>query len=333
MSYTQGLPTDTSLTPIPSTALTPAYHGGSYTGTLTAPETGTYVLAFRNPGSYNVTNLSIDGKIILANPGTPPISTYSVGVNLQQGQTYTLTLSGWSANLSWATPSDLSPGIVQAETAASTASTAVVVVSDDTESEAADRASLNLPSAQDELISAVAAVNPHTVVVVDAGAPVAMPWLKQVASVVDSWYPGESNGTALASVLFGNTDPSGHLPVTFPDGSQSGARFDAAAVPRRQRPGRLLGGDRRRLPPLRRDQRDAAVPVRIRSLLHDLQVQPPADQVGRGHEHGLESGGDELQVQRSVHAGGHRLGNGHQHRQGRRRRRRSAVSRRPGRSG
>ena len=73
------------------------------------------------------------------------------------------------------------------------------MVSDDTESEAADRPGLNLPSAQDELISAVAAANPHTVVVVNAGAPVAMPWLGQVASVVDAWYPGESNGTALAS--------------------------------------------------------------------------------------------------------------------------------------
>ena len=92
----------------------------------------------------------------------------------------------------------------------------MVVVSDDTESEAADRASLNLPSAQDELISAVAAVNPHTVVVVDAGAPVAMPWLSQVGAVLDAWYPGESNGTALAAVLFGKVDPGGHLPVTFP---------------------------------------------------------------------------------------------------------------------
>ncbi len=90
------------------------------------------------------------------------------------------------------------------------------MVSDDTESEAADRASLNLPSAQNELISAVAAANPHTVVVIDAGAPVVMPWLSQVASVVDAWYPGESNGTALAAVLFGKVDPGGHLPVTFP---------------------------------------------------------------------------------------------------------------------
>jgi beta-glucosidase len=222
VQYSQGLPTDTSLSAIPSADLTPAYtgtgYGGTYTGTLTAPETGTYVLAFQNPGSYNVTDLYLDGKEILANPGTPPVSTYSVGVNLTAGQTYTLQLSGAgpSANLSWATPSDLAPGIAAAVTAAKSASTAVVVVSDDTESEAADRASLNLPSAQNELISAVAAANPHTVVVVDAGAPVVMPWLSQVASVVDAWYPGESNGSALAAVLFGQVDPSGHLPVTFP---------------------------------------------------------------------------------------------------------------------
>ena len=222
VTYTQGLPTDTQLSAIPSADLTPAYastgYGGSYTGTLTAPETGTYVLGFQNPGSYTVTNLSLNGKNILANPGTPPVSTYSVAVNLQAGQTYTLQLNGGgpSANLSWATPSQLAPGIQQAVQAAESASTAVVVVSDDTESEAADRASLSLPSAQDELISAVAAANPHTVVVVDAGAPVTMPWLNQVAAVVDAWYPGESNGTALANVLFGTVDPSGHLPVTFP---------------------------------------------------------------------------------------------------------------------
>ena len=223
VSYTQGLPTDTSLTPIPSSALSPAYaptgFGGTYTGTLTAPETGTYVLAFENPcGCYSSVDLSLDGKDLLANPGTPPVSTYSVGVNLVAGQTYALQLSGGgeSANLSWATPSDLAPGISQAVAAAKSASTAVVVVSDDTETEAADRPGLNLPSAQNELISAVAAANPHTVVVVNAGAPVAMPWLSQVASVVDAWYPGESSGTALAAVLFGAVDPSGHLPVTFP---------------------------------------------------------------------------------------------------------------------
>ena len=177
-----------------------------------------------------------------------------MGVNLLAGQTYTLQLTGGgeSANLSWATPSDLAPGISQAVAAAKSAATAVVVVSDDTETEAADRPSLNLPSAQNELISAVAAANPHTVVVVYAGAPVAMPWLQPGASVVDAWYPGESNGTALASVLFGQTDPvrppAGHLPRV----PVSGPRVHPRPVPRRERQGAVLRGDQRRIPLLRR---------------------------------------------------------------------------------
>ncbi len=221
VSYTQGLPADTSLAPIPAAALSPAFagpgRGGSYAGTLTASQTGTYVLAVKSVGQRST--LYLNGAEVLANPGTPPATTYSVGVSLRAGQRYALRLSGGSsARLSWATPSDLAPGITRAVAAARAAATAVVVVSDDTESEAADRASLNLPSAQNELISAVAAVNPHTVVVIDAGAPVVMPWINQVAAVVDAWYPGESNGTALAAVLFGRVDPGGHLPVTFPVG-------------------------------------------------------------------------------------------------------------------
>src|SRR6202007_2875140 len=90
VQYAQGLPTDTSLSAIPGADLTPAYHstnyGQTYTGTLTAPETGTYVLAFQNPGSYTATNLYLDGQEILATPRTPPVSTYSVGVDLQAGQ-------------------------------------------------------------------------------------------------------------------------------------------------------------------------------------------------------------------------------------------------------
>jgi beta-glucosidase len=222
-TYTQGLPADSSLPAIPSADLSPAYptagtpYGGSYSGTLTAPETGTYILALTNSsGSYTPTFLSLNGTELLDNPGTPPVSTYSVAVSLTAGQTYTLAISGDSSALLWGTPSALAPGIAAAVAAAKSASTAVVVVSDDTESEATDRPSLNLPSAQDELIEAVAAANPHTVVVINAGAPVAMPWLNQVAAVVDAWYPGQSSGTALASVLFGQTDPGGHLPVTFP---------------------------------------------------------------------------------------------------------------------
>ena len=219
--YFQGLPADTSLPAVPSSNLSPAYSstpsGGSYTGTLTAPATGTYILAITNPcNCYTPTYLSLNGQQVIDDPSTPPVHTYSAAVSLTAGQTYTLSISGQSSQLLWGTPTALASGISAAVSAAQSASVAVVVVSDDTESEAADRQSLNLPSAQDELISAVAAANPHTIVVIDAGAPVAMPWLSQVAGVLDAWYPGQTSGTSLASVLFGQTDPSGHLPVTFP---------------------------------------------------------------------------------------------------------------------
>ncbi|HEY6525111.1 MAG TPA: glycoside hydrolase family 3 C-terminal domain-containing protein [Solirubrobacteraceae bacterium] len=221
LTYQQGLPTDQSLPAIPASALSPAYaptpFGGNYTGTLTAPETGTYVLAIENPcGCYTPTYLSLNGQQILDDPGTPPVSVYSVAVPLVQGQTYTVNISGDSDKLLWGTPSALQPGIDDAVAAAKSADTAVVVVSDDTESEATDRLSLSLPSAQDELIEKVAAVNPHTVVVVNAGAPVTMPWLPQVGAVLDDWYPGQVSGTSLARVLFGRVNPGGHLPVTFP---------------------------------------------------------------------------------------------------------------------
>jgi beta-glucosidase len=222
-AYAQGLPADTALAAIPAADLSPAYpsggtpFGGSYTGTLTAPETGTYVLAITNPcGCYTSTYLRVNGKELIDDPSTPPVHTYSAAVRLTAGTRYTLSVSGASSQLLWATPSALAPGLSAAVAAAKAASAAVVVVSDDTESEAADRPGLSLPSAQDELISAVAAANPRTVVVIDAGAPVAMPWLSKVAAVVDAWYPGQTSGTALASVLFGRTDPGGHLPVTFP---------------------------------------------------------------------------------------------------------------------
>jgi beta-glucosidase len=221
VEYQQGLPADTALPSIPASSLSPAYaptpFGGSYSGTLTAPQTGTYVLAITNPcGCYTSAYLSLDGKKIIDDPSTPPVHTYSAAVQLTAGKTYTLSISGASSQLLWGTPSALAPGIAAAAAAAKSASVAVVVVSDPAESEAMDRLSLSLPSAQDELISAVAAVNPRTVVVVNAGAPVAMPWLPAVAGVLDAWYPGQTSGTALASVLFGRTDPGGHLPVTFP---------------------------------------------------------------------------------------------------------------------
>ena len=82
--------------------------------------------------------------------------------------------------------------------------------------ETADVPDLALPEPQDKLIEAVARANPRTVVVLETGNPVAMPWLDRVAGVLEAWYPGQRGGTAIARILFGDVDPSGHLPVTFP---------------------------------------------------------------------------------------------------------------------
>jgi beta-glucosidase len=101
---------------------------------------------------------------------------------------------------------------------ARTSDVAVVVVgtSEDVESEGFDRASLALPGRQDELVRAVAAVNPRTIVVVNAGAPVELPWRDEVSAVLVAWFPGMEFGTALADVLLGTVEPGGRLPTTWP---------------------------------------------------------------------------------------------------------------------
>ena len=82
--------------------------------------------------------------------------------------------------------------------------------------EGEDHADLTLPNGQDALIAAVAEANPHTIVVLETGNPIAMPWLNKTAAVMEAWYAGARGGEAIAAVLFGDTNPSGHLPVTFP---------------------------------------------------------------------------------------------------------------------
>ncbi len=106
----------------------------------------------------------------------------------------------------------------QAVQAAAAAAAAVVVVgsAETTESEGFDRDTLRLPGRQDELIERVSAVNPRTVVVVNAGMPVLMPWASQVAAVLYAWLPGQAMGEALADVLLGRAEPGGRLPVSMP---------------------------------------------------------------------------------------------------------------------
>jgi beta-glucosidase len=74
------------------------------------------------------------------------------------------------------------------------------------------------PIDQDALVAAIAAANPHTIVVIESGGPILMPWLSQVSAVLEAWYPGQSGGPAIADLLFGVANPSGKLPITFPAG-------------------------------------------------------------------------------------------------------------------
>jgi beta-glucosidase len=96
---------------------------------------------------------------------------------------------------------------------------AAIVFADQWMTETKDAPDLELPGRQDEVIDAVARANPHLVVVIETGGPVLMPWLDRVQAVLEAWYPGQKGGEAIAEILSGAVDPSGHLPVTFPTGA------------------------------------------------------------------------------------------------------------------
>jgi beta-glucosidase len=93
---------------------------------------------------------------------------------------------------------------------------AVIIFAHQWTAEMIDVPDLALPDGQDRLIEAVAAANPRTVVVLETGGPVRMPWLPLTAAVIEAWYPGARGGVAIAHILFGEVNPSGRLPMTFP---------------------------------------------------------------------------------------------------------------------
>jgi beta-glucosidase len=108
-----------------------------------------------------------------------------------------------------------------------------IVFADQWATEAEDLPTLSLPHEQDELIAAVCAANPKTIVVLETGTPVLMPWLGEAAAVLEAWYPGGRGGEAIANVLYGETEPSGRLPISFPASTDD--------LPRPQIPGMIFG--------------------------------------------------------------------------------------------
>ncbi|MHA3700885.1 beta-glucosidase [Jatrophihabitans sp. YIM 134969] len=211
----------------------------TWTGTLTAPRAGEYWLNIQALGG--TANLTVDGKslttvgagfssaprygVVHPTDGNAPTSTTD---GLANGRTLvTLTagahtlsvaenadVSGRSVQvrLAWVTPAQQKANHDAAVAAAKKASTAVVFAWNTGDGDL----SAPLPDGQDQLISDIAAVNPNTVVVLQANQPIALPWLKKVKSVLDVFYGGDQAGVAAANVLLGSVNPGGKLPFTWP---------------------------------------------------------------------------------------------------------------------
>jgi beta-glucosidase len=202
----------------PGTGVNATNWSAKWTGTLTAPSAGTYTFAVT---SDDGSKLSVNGQEILNQWRDQATSTAQGSVTLTAGQQVPIELDYYQAaggdnvSLAWAQPNFTSPAITAAVNLAKSSSVAVVFANS-YEAEGSDLASIDLPGTQNELIAQVAAANPHTVVVLNTGSAVTMPWLNAVSGVLESWYPGQSDGTAIAALLYGDVDPSGKLPVSFP---------------------------------------------------------------------------------------------------------------------
>ena len=186
-----------------------------WAATIRATSTGTYEVSFQQVGD---TWLSMNGHVILSSPGLHIRSDIATTVHLNKGQRYRFS-ARWFAVRGHPAPQfgiqDVTPQIQAAVASAKRAKVAIVFAGDFNQ-EGTDRPSLFLPGVANALISAVAAANPHTIVVLNTGGAVYMPWLSHVAAVLEAWYPGQEDGAAIASVLTGRVDPSGRLPITFP---------------------------------------------------------------------------------------------------------------------
>ncbi len=198
-----------------------------------ADVTGQHLIGVAGVGHLTLT---VDGAVV-ADTVTPvpadPVQTMTrpgavrAAVDLRAGQEAEIRLDFRPADgidgplaisLGIAADEDEDTMIAEAVRAAARSAAAVVVVgsAEAAESEGFDRETLALPGRQDELVARVAAVNPRTVVVVNAGMPVLMPWTDEVAAVIYVWLPGQAMGEALADVLLGRAEPGGRLPVTLP---------------------------------------------------------------------------------------------------------------------
>jgi beta-glucosidase len=219
---------------------------GRMTGRLTVPEHGAYAFDLSHTGTCRV---YLDDALLLENTAPPGVTFYgSFGAatahkELQAGRAYALRLEfvklPGQEMISFKLAAHLQrkPGedtrLASAVELARRCDVALVFAGmpEGYETEGSDRPHMRLPGGQDALIEAVAQANPRTIVVLNAGSPVAMPWVDRVAAVVLAYYPGQENGNAVANVLLGQVNPSGKLPVTFPKRLEDNPAFANSPYP------------------------------------------------------------------------------------------------------
>lgn len=190
-----------------------------WTGKLIPPETRTYEIYARTDDGVR---LWIDGKLLIDSWHDRAASTDTARIRLEAGKEYDIKIeyyehSGFAvAQLGWDYGKrELPAGIYEAAEAAKNADVAVVFVGI-IEGEGRDRAHIDLPGFQEELINEVVNTGTPTVVVIMAGSAVTGDWIDRVPAILMAWYPGQEGGTAIAETLFGLNNPGGKLPFTWP---------------------------------------------------------------------------------------------------------------------
>ena len=214
-----------------------------WSGTLTVPTSGRYT--FQISHSAHLT-LRLQDQVLIDSQGAIGLGATRVQearavVMLESGKAYPirveLTQNGPAdmthARLSFAATPEQDDRIERAAALAREADLALVFVGDTEafETEGWDRPDLRLPAGQDELIHAVARANPNTVVVLNTGAPIEMPWLDEIAGLLQAYFPGLEGGQAVKRVLLGETNPSGKLTVTYPKRFQDTPSFPNLSYP------------------------------------------------------------------------------------------------------
>jgi beta-glucosidase len=205
----------------PAPAITQQFYSVRWTGTLKAPASGKYKIGLDGNDGYR---LYINDRLIIDNWIKRSYSTLLCDFTFEKDETYALRVEFFEPvgnahiKLVWNAETKADWNVkVQEAVAAARKSDIAVVVAGIHEGEFQDRAMLSLPGHQEELIEQVAATGKPVVVVLVGGSAITMSnWLNKVNSVLDIWYPGEEGGHAVADVLFGDYNPAGRLPVTFP---------------------------------------------------------------------------------------------------------------------